>query len=470
MSELPRFLSITCSGRTRTGLFLIGSLLLTCATVAAAADAADPASTQRILDLLEARVVADPADASRWRLLAKARLKAGDSTGGRKALDQAVQLDPLDAASRHDLGQLLLDTGDASAAAEHLSAAVQIAPDSHYAEQARLALEQIPQSRKPAEVVQASYEIREFDGSDRLSREKERVELPNSPAVSPFSLRLESGLLYNSNVALSPTSRSLAPGSRESLQWYLSPDLEYRFIDGDNWTAGVTLLGNLTLNEGSFRELNLQSYQPGLFIERAITLAMVVLAPRAQFDSTIDLFDGDLFAQRQTVTTSLAAYWNNGDLSLLYYSVDWTDFASDGLLPSQTSSDGWTHSTGISHSHVLDRRFLRSIGGGVDLQLVNAEGSDLSYHSVSLYLDAEVPVVPTVDLLLQGGWGFRDYPDFSLTPSRNENLWTGEVRLRKRLSEQMSVAAVLTWNQFASRNDFFDAERVVGGVVLRYER
>ncbi len=453
---------------------LLRLVLLLAATAVAGSPAAmaqvDTAKQRQLLERLEQQLEADPGNANRWRLVGRTRLRLGDTAGARKAFEQSISLDPHDAAARHDLGRLLLNEGETAEAAIQLEGAIAIAPASEYARDARLVLEQIPEADRQPPIQQAGYEIREFDNSDRMERILEDRDASAFLPPSPFGIRLETGVLYNTNVALSPTSRTLAPGTRESVQWYFSPDLEYRFFDDGIWRAGTTFLGNFTLNEGQFRNLNLQSWQPGVFVERSIPLANTVLSPRLQYDYTVDQFDGDFFAQRHAVTPSLISFWDDGDISLLYYTVDWSDFSGDGLIPTQTSNDGWTHSLGASHSFFVDRRFLRTIGGGIDVQIVDTEGSDLAYNGVSLYVDGEVPVTTTVDLQLQGGWGYRDYPDFSLTPSRNENIWKAEARLRKQLTEHLSLAAVLTWNRFDSDNRFFEAERFVGGVVLRFER
>jgi hypothetical protein len=191
--------------------------------------------------------------------------------------------------------------------------------------------------------------------------------------------------------------------------------------------------------------------------------------PRIQYTYTLDQFQGNTFATRHALTAILTSYWNTGDTSLVYWSIDNTDFRDDGVAPALTSRDGLTNTLGVSHTQLIGRRYLQSLTGGVDVQFADAEGDNFAYNGVGLYAAAEVPIVDRLSLILEGGWGYRDYPRASLTPSRNENVWRGGVRLLHRINEYWSVAGVFNYDLFDSENPLFQAERVVGGVVTAFE-
>ena len=72
------------------------------------------------------------------------------------------------------------------------------------------------------------------------------------------------------------------------------------------------------MNEGNFSDLNLQSYRPGLFVERSIETTSSVLVPRWKYDFTQDDFSGSSFAYRHALSSSLASYWNDGDATIAY--------------------------------------------------------------------------------------------------------------------------------------------------------
>lgn len=421
---------------------------------------------------MEARVAANPDDPRAWRMLGRIYEKSGAGPQAVEAFERSVELDPQNAASRFDLGKALLAAGKIKPAAGHLREAVQAAPESNYAAEAQLLLDALPADAAGSAVVQAGFEINRFDGRDI---EEESTSLPSFEETDgaglprPLSLRLETGLLYNTNVALSPTSRSLAPGTRESFQFYIQPDLEFRFFERDAWSAGVLFLGRFTQNEGNFRDFNLQSVQPGLFVERIAAFDPTVLAARLQYDFTQDAFDGDRFAERHALTGSVSSFWNNGDSTVAYISAANTDFIDDGLFPAFTSNDGTTWTSGVGHTWSPAFSRLKSFGVGVDLEHADLRGDDVRYNGVGLYADAEIPLMPSLSLLLNGGWGYRDYPGFTGAPERNEHIWQAGAKLRKRFNESLSLDLVVDWNRFASENDLFDADRLVTGAVLTWQ-
>ncbi|MCH7989666.1 MAG: hypothetical protein IID46_11040, partial [Planctomycetes bacterium] len=317
------------------------------------------------------------------------------------------------------------------------------------------------------------FEVKRFDGSDlsEAFEEAERIEQELTPSStrSPFDFQLESGLLYNSNVALTPLSRELSPAEPESFQFFVAPELEYRIVNGSEWRAGPTFNGYFNLNEGNHNNLNLLNYTPGLFVERRTEGARAIHLTRIQYDYTHEEFDGNAFGNRNAVTLSNTAYWNRRNVSHFYWSADFTDFASDGVISSITSRDGWTNTVGLSHAFYPECWYLYSLRVGVDLQFADVEGSDFSYNGVNLFSKANLPLTQTVSLVLGLGWGYRDYFDFEFTPSRNENIWRGSLELEKQLNDSLAVAAVFNYDRFDSENVLFEAERFVTGVVLRYK-
>jgi hypothetical protein len=100
---------------------------------------------------------------------------------------------------------------------------------------------------------------------------------------------------------------------------------------------------------------------------------------------------------------------------------------------------------------------------------VHALTGHSGFHGLSLYSEAVLAITQDTELTIQGGWGYRNYPDFEFTPSRNENVWRAGVELRKWLRDDLSVALVFNYDRFASENALFEAERYVTGVVTTFE-
>ena len=438
----------------------------------------DPAAAQQPADSLrgrlELRVRDRPGDASSWRLLGRAREQDGDRAGAFEAFSRAVDLDPLSAAAHFDLARMYFESGHELDAARHFTEAAQLAPDSEYAADARAYLKGLPD---PTQAVEhAGFNVRRFDRTnlvpgleqpgDRLGAKRPFAAGLADPGMpAPLSLRLETGLLYNTNVALAPTSRDLFPDSRESFQFFVAPELEYAALDTPLWRAGPTLKGYFSLNEGPFRELNLQSYQPGLFVERLVVLDSVIFVPRLAYDFTHDEFDGATFANRHALAFSNTVLWSCTHETVFYWAGDHTSYADDGALPELSSRDGWTNSAGASHRLYTQRRWLESVAGGIELQRADTEGANFTYNGIGLYADAEIPLAPSLWLLVDGGWTYRDYPDADLDPSRNEHIWHAGAKLRKHFNDHWSAALVVSWDRFDSDNELFAADRAVAGVV-----
>jgi tetratricopeptide (TPR) repeat protein len=425
-----------------------------------------PHNTPSLETKLRQRIAEQPEDGAGWRLLGRHLLQQHRLMEARAALEQAVRLSPHSAAAHYDLGRTLDELGEASAAAEAYRTAGELAPDSEYARAAGTSLERLEATPNPVSL--ADYRIRRFDGAEATDRIDEFA-VPQAPWWRDrLTGRVETGVLYNSNVALAPLSRQLAPGTRQSLQAFVAPEMAFAIVDEQLWRSGPTLGGHFTLNESNFQQFNLQSYRPGWFTEFYLFRGQQAFVPRVAYEFTHDEFDGQTLGNRHALLSSLATYWDDVHASVVYWSIDHSNFINDGILPAVTSQDGWTNAVGISHDILLPSHVCRVIRGGVELSRADTTGTDFTYNGISLFAAGVFPIQPGLDFTLHGSWGYRDYPDFEFTPSRNEHIWRGGAELRKHFNEQLSAAAVFNFDRFNSQNPLFDAQRYVTGIVLTY--
>ena len=434
----------------------------------AALAAADPAGAQAdpFEERLAARVAAAPDDASTWRLLGRYQLEQSRADEALQALQKAVDLDPLSAAAQFDLGRALLALERGDEAAGHLDRVLNLAPESEYAQQARELIE----THGLTGVQQAGYEIHRFDDTDKIQDRLPLTETVERRFFNDYELGFDFGTQFNSNVALTPLSRYLSAQSSDSFQLLFSPSAQLNVYDSGTWRTGATYAGDYTLNEGNFRNFNLQSYRPGLFVERDVVTENGLFVPRLDYEFGLDEFHWSTFATRHQVTASSAALWSPDEATIVYWSVDYTDFKNDGLVPWITSRDGWTNTLGASHEVALRRRWLRLVRGGLQFQRSDADGSDFRYNGVSVSGDVVVPLAWKCEAELRSGWGYRDYPDFVSGPARNEHIVTAGVELRRPITQDLTAAAVFAYDRFFSDNVRFDAERVLGGLMLMYQR
>jgi hypothetical protein len=422
---------------------------------------------------LRSKLQRDPNDASTWRLLGRLQFERGELPAAYDALHRSLSLEPQSAAARFDLARVLMARGDDADAATEFAAVVELAPDSEYGREARALLQRLPPPHRqsPYQLAAYAYPDGTFDGSQRLDEIERQQTQPVEPpaAPQPFHFRFESGLLYNSNVALAPVSRELSPANPASWQAALRPEFQYDFLDDGLWRSSVLFGGQFTLNEGNYSAFNLQSIRPGVFLESYLVGDAVVLVPRVQYEFTHDAFDGLTFGNRNALVGSLAGYWAEGDATFLYWSMDYTDFADDGGFPAVTSRDGWTHALGVMHQMPVDWGPLARLRGGVDVELVDTVGSDFAYNGVSLYGEALFPLATGWELSLQAGWGYRDYPDYAFTPSRNESIWRAGAELRYFFTRQFYTTGQFHFTRFDSESPLFQAERYLTGVLATYE-
>lgn len=462
--------------------FRLGSVAIRLAIISAALmaglstpEAFGQSASAGFLERLEQRVAERPDDPSAWRLLGRALEKEGDYDGAFEAFQKATELDPLNAAAKFDLANWHLNAGNEQLAANHFADVVRIAPDSSYAKEADNLLQSLPE---PAgQVKKVGFEIRRFDRTDQVPSLRPPAErLPDILAEAevedlpdPLTLRLEAGLLFNTNVAMAPTSRGLAVDSAESLQGFLNPEIEYAVWNHSDWRAGPTFQGYFNVNENDYQVLNLTSYQPGLFFERLITGEFAVFVPRLAYNFTYDAFDGDTFARRHSLSLSTNVVWPSMNESNVYWVSDFTNFASDGDNPAVTSRDGWANTVGASHRLYLEESWLQSIAAGIEGQMARTDGVNFTYNGLSLYSDAEIPLLPQLTLLVNGSWAYRSYPDADLDPSRNEHIWHAGARLRYDLTPNWSVAAVFNYDRFDSKNELFKTDRTIAGLTTTFE-
>jgi tetratricopeptide (TPR) repeat protein len=458
-----RFLSIQ---------FLAGTFLLAVHLSGNPGSAQPPAGRSAVITALEQRVQQRPEDASAWRLLGKAWLKDGNLNEAVACLERAIRLDSRSAAAHCDLASAYMQAQQLQEAAEHFAVVLTLAPQSEYADMARQHLPQLPAPKKSA-VVLAGFEIQDFTRSDTFpdtgihdSLDEDAIDFLER---KPFSLRMEIGGIYTTNVTLAPTSRQFGAGEADSFQALWNSDLEYRLLDGDLWRAGPSFSSYFTLNEGPFQDLNLQSYQPGFFVEKTVNTDAAILVPRVHYTYTLDEFSGNTFAHRHAMNTSLTSLWDGGDSTSVYWTTDFTNFADDGVLPAATSREGWTNAVGAHHTWLIPKPWLTAFLIGSEAQLADVDGSDFAYNGVSIYSEAEIPLAERLTLTLDGGWGYRDYHRFELLPSRNENIWSAGTRLRSMLSEHWSVVGVFRYDNFDSDNELFAAERIATGIVMLFD-
>jgi hypothetical protein len=413
---------------------------------------------------LQQRIARNAGDASAWRMLGQLRLQQGDWTGALAALRKALEHDRQNVAAHFGIGQAAAELGQHAEAHAAFQQVLELAPDSEYATQALDRLVTLP---PPSEILPVDYQIRTFDGSDL----DPLLADPTDDFVwtDRLSARIDVGSQYNSNVGLAPSSRELATDGMSTAQGLLSASLKWYILDHERLRFGPFFDSDFTLNEGSFQRYNLQSYRPGAFIEGKLDWGERQLRPRLSYLFTHDEFDGSTFGNRHTLVASLGSVWTASHTSTAYWSIDNNHILNDGVNPELTSQDGWANTLGVVHDFTRQHSMFRLWRVGVDIQNADTVGSTYRFFGGGVYGQHIVVLPRRVHLKLRGGFTYRDYYDFPLTPSRNTRIWRAGGELRKYFDRGFSLALVAQYDRFDSDNDLFTTERFLAGGLASWE-
>ncbi len=418
----------------------------------------DVKSNDVIYGALEQRVAEDPGDASAWRLLGRIHLERQQLEQAVNANTKAVELAPNSAGGHFDLARALLASDETEQAAYHFAEVVDLAAESDYGIEAASYLQTINDSN----VVppRADLEPNRFGG----------VTFQSAFAKS-FGLKalVDVGSAYNSNVLLAPILRESVGQGPGSAQMFVSPQVEAILFSESAWESGISFNGYFTFNETHIQEFNVQDYQPGAFVERSLDVGQYDWTVRTQYEFSLNEFQGAFFGRRHAITSSIATE-RTSSTHLVYWSIDYSDFANDGTIPSQSSLDGWTNTLGTMRAIYDVLPALNVVRCGIDFQNANLRGDDFAYRGIFTYLETETQLPMDFWLELEMGGGYRDYPNFVGDPSRNEVLWRAGVELSRDWSRHCTITAFSTYDRFASRNELFDAERYYTGLMTTYRR
>ncbi len=434
----------------------------------------ESAGKERMLSVLRSRAAAKPDHSDTWRMIGRLESELGNSDAAMEAVVHALQLDPHNAAAHFDVSELLLSAGDFAKATEHRQQVFEIAPHSKYAEELRTAgfvpdASEVSRTlNRPSDVGeyrQVGYEIQTFDGNDDADRRMNQLYSDADPELKRLRVFLESGVLYNSNVTLTPNSRELTNSDAGGFQGFLSPELEWIAASRSGGRIGPLMRGYFTLNERQLSGFDLANIQPGAFLERDFSLGESELIGRLDYVYSLDFLDGDQFADRHAITASLITIRPDLDVIYIYLTTSFSDFDDDGIDPAVTSLDGTSITGGISRFFQTDRDWIPQWSLGADIEDADTDGADFRYLSLTLYADATLALGSKLSFVPEAGVGGRDYPDFTGAINRDEVTWRVRGKLRWQCNDRLSLSAVAGHDRFASDNDEFDAERTQGGVI-----
>lgn len=441
-----------------------------------------------MMQLLLQRVEQQPDHSDSWRVLGSYQAKQNDLQSAIRSLQHALKLDPENAAAHFDYGKLLRANSQSDQADYHFQQCAELAPASQYSaeiyergwlptptlpppdSQPNVSQPNISQASDALAIQPAGYRIQTFDGADDFERTFDRLESDADPSIQRLRFFLETGVLYNSNVSLTPISRELASADAESFQLLANPELEWIAWDSERWRSGLLLRSFLTVNESTQSAFDLASLQPGGFVERDFTAWGSDWIARFDYVYSLDYLDQQRVGDRHSMTTSLIQIRPDLDVIYAYVTASLSDFADDGVTPATSSLDGAAISGGISRFFQTEWSRLPTYSLGFDLESADTEGADFRYRAINAHAEWTHQLIDCVQFIPSVGTGYRDYYAFTGPVSRDEWTWRVQGKLRWQVNAHTAFSIVAGHDRFASDNENFDAERTQGGVLITITR
>lgn len=460
------------------------SLIATTVCFTAFSNAQEPTPfSNPIMAILQRRVQENPTHADSWRLIGKIHHRDGKSAQAREALRKALAADPESVAAHFDFGQLLESMGDRDTALRHYSAVSSLAPESSYAlkliergivadvadgEAAILAAIRMQASIPTQSVTPVAYEIQTFDGSEAFERQLKTLETIDPLPTSRLRAFVETGLLYNSNVSLTPISRELVDVNAAAFQGFLNPELEFILIHSDLFRSGPLTRGYFALNERHQSAFNLASFQGGWFAERDFGSIDHSFVGRLDYVYSLDLQGGNRFGDRHAINVSATSVTDSSDILYLYGTLSLSNFDDDGFNPSVDSLDGPGFISGVTRFFQTDWDHLRTFRLGADVSSADTEGADYRFFGAGMNGGFTFALSNQLSIEPEMGLGFRVYDDFTGAVDRDEVVIRLAAKLKRQFSNRIALALVIGYDRFASGNEDFDAERTEGGIVTSW--
>jgi hypothetical protein len=226
----------------------------------------------------------------------------------------------------------------------------------------------------------------------------------------------------------------------------------------------------MTLNENNYSEFNLINLQPGFFAEHDFRIGQAEAIGRLESTYGQDWFDGNRVSRRIAGTASVT--YIRPDLDAIYTYIRLADaqFDDDGALPNQTSLDGFSVTLGTSRFFQTGWDQLPTVALGADIESADTKGADYRYRSINFHGSGGYQFASNWELVPTWGIGFREYPDFTLTPQRDELFWRLHGRLNYHFKPSHCISFVVGHDRFASENEEFDTERTEAGLVYQFIR
>jgi hypothetical protein len=297
--------------------------------------------------------------------------------------------------------------------------------------------------------------------------------LTSQPTATPALLsRLDVSVRvfteFDDNVPLVPFGRDFT-GDKGGVRFGSVLSSAYRFIQDDKWQAGIGLNYIQTIHDRQpLNAYDLTLLNPRAFVGHFMSFGVVPAFASVSYDFKRDWLNGHGYDIGHTVRADLMMQPLPPLRTTFYYSALFESFDSKGERADLTSRDGTVNTFGTSVDLFLNRKGTRFITLGYSYASDAAEGSNFDSDTQSFSAGFTTKVAGPVWFTGEAHYGNADYASHTLSPAREQNIWTYRATLFCSLGEHWGIDLSYTHTSSDSSSSEFAYRRNVGGLGLTY--
>jgi hypothetical protein len=291
--------------------------------------------------------------------------------------------------------------------------------------------------------------------------------LESASPLSRFDLSLRLFAEYDDNVPLVPDGLSF-PGDKEGVRFGSVLSGAYRFVQTDDWQAGIGLNFIQTVHvDADIDDYNVTSLNPRLFAGRFFDVGRTPVLAAIAYDFTDVWLGGDPYSTSHAVRVDLMARPFSRLQTGVFYGVRFDDFAFEGTLPRVTSRDATNHQVGVALTwDFVPREHFTTLG--YSFAHNEAAGSNFNFDSHAISLQSTHHLGGPFWFIGEACYSTAGYAPITFAPQRQSDAWSFRAVLLVKLSEHLTADLFYSHYRADADSDRYDVQRNVAGVGVTY--
>lgn len=359
-------------------------------------------------------------------------------------LENAVNLDAGNAANHYYLARALHEQGARKRAEEELSEVIRLDTEKgFYGSVAKNALE--------------------------IVREKERYKVSKS-----WEIFGSTGYQYDSNVIIEPNDKGAGGTADQNAgRYYLNLGGTDKWLERGKFTSKAGYQLYQSLHDDGLDEFNFTSQEFSIDNQYRTKQWGKEVTWGLRYELPWGFLNGNLFSFGNEIVVSMRIRLTKNTRTEIYHRYSHFEYGPDGRDAGITSRDGEYNVTGILHRHYFSN-FSRYVFAGYQIESGATEGNNFDHVGHDIRLGFHTPLIWGLVFDALGQLSVANYyhysAEFSLAEplARRDNDWTLFFSLTYPLSVHWSVRASYRYENANNRNDFFQYDRHIGGLELRF--